>query len=207
MDRRKALKNMSLTFGYAVATPTILSILQSCKTDATVTWTPQFFTEEQGYMVTQLADIILPVTDIAGALDVNVPQFMDKMLYDIAPEKEKYTIQEGAKAFAVEFKNVYSKNAMEGSKKEYQKLLETYFNISEDKKDAIFEMMDNESSLSEEQLNTVLIYKFLIATRRYTLWGYYTSERVGENILSYDPIPGSYEPCIPLEDVGNAWSL
>lgn len=206
MDRRKALKNISLTFGYAVATPTVLSILQSCNADI-ATWTPDFFTESQGYMVTQLADIILPVTDIAGALDVNTPQFMDKMLHDIAPDDEKNTIKEGANAFASAFQNVFEKTASEGSKKEYQQLLETYFNISDDKKDAIFEMMDNESSLSETQLETVLIYKFLIATRRYTLWGYYTSEHVGENILSYDPIPGEWEPCIPLEDVGNSWSL
>lgn len=207
MDRRKALKNMTLTFGYAVATPTVLSILQSCKTESIATWTPQFFTESQGYMVTQLADIILPATDIAGALDVNAPQFMDKMLHEIAPDKEKNTIKEGANAFAAEFQKVYGKTTSEGSKDEYQKLLETYFNISDEQKDSIFEMMDNESSLSAKQLETVFIYKFLIATRRYTLWGYYTSEQVGENILSYDPIPGKYEPCIPLEDVGNAWSL
>ncbi len=206
MDRRKALKNISLTFGYAVAAPTVLSILQSCKADI-ATWTPDFFTESQGYMVTQLADIILPVTDIAGALDVNVPQFMDKMLHEIAPDDEKNTVKEGANAFATEFQNVFEKTALEGSKKEYQQLLETYFNISEDKKDSIFEMMENESSLTEEQLNTVLIYKFLTATRRYTLRGYYTSEHVGENILSYDPIPGVYLGCIPLGDVGNSWSL
>ncbi len=68
-------------------------------------------------------------------------------------------------------------------------------------------MRKDKSDLKGDKLNTYLIYKFLTETRRYTLYGYYTSEHVGETILSYDPIPGVYEPCIPLEDVGNSWSL
>lgn len=206
MDRRTALKNISLALGYAVATPTVLSILQSCKSDV-ATWTPMFFSETQGSMIVKLSDIILPATDIAGALDVNVPEFMDKMLHDIAPDEEKNLIKEGANAFADEFQNTYNKDASKGTKEEYQKLLEKYFNISDDEKKVVFEMQREDKPITEVELNTYLIYKFLMATRRHTLYGYYTSEHVGENILSYDPIPGVWEPCIPVEDVGNSWSL
>jgi hypothetical protein len=207
MDRRAALKNMSLTLGYAVATPTILSVLQSCTSDA-ATWTPKFFSKTDGTMITQLSDIILPASDIAGALDVFVPEFMDKMYTDIVSDDKKLTMKEGATAFADEFKNVFGKDASKGSKEEYEKLLETYFNISKEKQNKIFRMLrKDKTKVESEKLNTYLIYSFLTETRRYTLYGYYTSEQVGENILSYDPIPGVYEGCIPLEDVGNAWSL
>ncbi len=206
MDRRTALRNITLTLGYAVATPTAFGILQSCKSDV-ANWTPMFFTETEGYMIIKLSDIILPKTNVAGALDVNVPEFMDKMLNDIAPEEEKNIIKEGANAFADEFQKVYGKNASKGSTKEYEKLLEKYFNISDKEKKAVFAMQKEKESISVDQLNEYLIYKFLLATREYTLFGYYTSEHVGENILSYDPIPGSWQPCIPVEDVGNAWSL
>ena len=206
MDRRTALKNITLTFGYAVATPTVLSVLQSCKSNV-ATWTPMFFNPSQGYMIKQLADIILPTTDIAGALDVNVPEFMDKMLHDIAPEDKRNIIKEGANAFEKEFQNAYNKDVLKGSKAEYEKLLKKYFDISEAEKNAIFKMQNTEENITEEELNTYLIYKFLLATREYTLFGYYTSELVGETILSYDPVPGSWEACIPVVDVGNAWSL
>ncbi len=206
MDRRTALKNISLTLGYAVATPTLLSILQSCKSNVP-NWIPMFFTPTQGYMITQLTDIILPKTEIAGALDFNVPEFMDKMMHDIAPEKEKDNIKEGADAFADVFQNTYKKDALEGSKKEYTKLLETYFNISDEEKKAVFELQKPNEAITEEQLSNYLIYNFLIATRKYTLIGYYTSELVGETILSYDPVPGIWKSCIPLEEIGNAWSL
>jgi hypothetical protein len=206
MDRRTALKNITLTFGYAVATPTVLSVLQSCKSNV-ATWTPTFFSPSQGYMITQLTDIILPTTDIAGALDVNVPEFMDKMLHDIAPEDKRDIIKEGANAFEKEFQNVYNKDVLKGSKAEYEKLLKKYFDISDAEKNAVFKMQNKEENITEEELNTYLIYKFLLATREYTLFGYYTSELVGETILSYDPVPGSWEACIPVDDVGNAWSL
>lgn len=207
MDRRKALKNMSLSFGFAIAAPTMLSVLQSCTSDV-ATWSPDFFTKTEGYMITQLSDIILPKTDIAGALDVHVPEFMDKMFNEIVSDADKITMKDGASAFANEFKKVFSKEAIDGSKEEYEKMLATYFNVSEEQQQKISEMMTQEKpNLTGDKLNTFLIYKFLTETRRYTLYGYYTSELVGETILSYDPIPGKLEACIPLEEVGNAWSL
>ena len=207
MDRRAALKNMSLTLGYAVATPTILSVLQSCTSDV-ATWKPVFFTETEGFMITQLSDIILPKTEIVGALDVNVPEFMDKMFDEILEDEQKATMKEGATAFANEFKSVYGKDASKGTKEEFEKLLAAYFKISDDQQLQVFETLTKDkTTLEGTKLNTFLIYKFLTETRSYTLFGYYTSEEVGENILSYDPIPGVYLGCIPVEDIGNAWSL
>ena len=133
---------------------------------------------------------------------------MDKMFNEIASESQKETMKEGATAFANTFKNVFGKDASAGSKKEFETVLATYFDVPTDQQKQISEMMNqNKSKLTGKKLNTFLIYKFLTETRRYTLYGYYTSELVGETILSYDPIPGHYEACIPVEDIGNAWSF
>jgi hypothetical protein len=37
-----------------------------------------------------------------------------------------------------------------------------------------------------------------------TVIGYFTSELVGKSVLKYDPVPGRFDPCIPLAEVGNA---
>ena len=87
----------STLFPYTTLFRSILSVLQSCTSDA-ATWTPTFFTKTEGYMITQLSDIILPATDIAGALDVNVPEFMDKMFDEILGDDQKTTMKEGATA-------------------------------------------------------------------------------------------------------------
>jgi hypothetical protein len=30
---------------------------------------------------------------------------------------------------------------------------------------------------------------------------------VGKEVLNYDPVPGHYDGCVPLSDIGNAWTL
>ena len=78
MDRRIALKNMGLALGYTVATPTLISIIQSCKTEKALDWTPDFFSKDEGSVITHLVDIILPKTDTPSASEVQVNLFIDR---------------------------------------------------------------------------------------------------------------------------------
>ena len=39
------------------------------------------------------------------------------------------------------------------------------------------------------------------------LFGYFSSEAVGKNVLNYDPVPGKFVGCMPLSEVGSAWTL
>ena len=38
--------------------------------------------------------------------------------------------------------------------------------------------------------------------RSATVLGYFTSEQVGRNVLHYDPVPGAYNGCVPIDQVG-----
>ena len=38
--------------------------------------------------------------------------------------------------------------------------------------------------------------------RSATILGYFTSEEVGRNVLHYDPVPGVYNGCMPISQVG-----
>ena len=58
------------------------------------------------------------------------------------------------------------------------------------------------ATLSQNRAKT-----FFHQLKELTLLGYFTSETVGKNFLHYDPIPGRFDACIPLETVGNrAWT-
>jgi hypothetical protein len=46
-----------------------------------------------------------------------------------------------------------------------------------------------------------------MVVREFALLGYYSSEQIGKEVLVFDPIPGGYKPCIPLSEVGNAWTI
>ena len=43
---------------------------------------------------------------------------------------------------------------------------------------------------------------FFRLIRSATILGYFTSEQVGKNVLHYDPVPGSYDGCVPIDQVG-----
>jgi hypothetical protein len=48
---------------------------------------------------------------------------------------------------------------------------------------------------------------FFHLIKELTLTGYFTSEKIGKEITHYDPVPGRYQGCIPLAEVGNkAWT-
>jgi len=42
-----------------------------------------------------------------------------------------------------------------------------------------------------------------------TIWGYKTSEYIGEEVLAYLPVPGSYVACGDVQELsgGKAWSI
>ena len=48
---------------------------------------------------------------------------------------------------------------------------------------------------------------FYRSMKSMAIWAYFTSEEIGEKVLNYDPIPGDYDGCKPLSEVGNRWSL
>ena len=92
MKRRAALKNLGLATGFFAITPSVVSLLQSCTSNAEA-WVPELFTEEQGRVLTKLVDIILPKTEsLPSANELNVPQFIDKYYQQVLDNENKNKI-------------------------------------------------------------------------------------------------------------------
>lgn len=208
MNRRTALKNLTASIGYTIATPTILSILSSCNNN-NPTWKPLFLSEDEKHIVTNLADIILPKTELPGALDVNIPQFIDLMYHDIETTENKNIFKKGASLFTEKAILNSKKPISELSKKDFSILLNSYFNVSEeDSKNIINQLKNHVKNIPQTKQDTYYIYKFLYTVREYTIFGYCTSEQIGENVLAYDPVPGIQLGCISTKETnGKAWSL
>jgi len=195
MDRRKALKNMGLSLGYAVATPTLISIMQSCKDTAPeLEWTPDFFTKDEGSILTHLVDLILPKTDTPSASEVQVNLFIDKFINEVM-EKEQ---QDFVKMTMGEDLEPPLATALKVSKPQEalnQQALEEYMEASKE---------GDPGDLNDE----LAAYAFASQLRGMTVWGYKTSEYVGKKVLAYLPLPGEYIGCGDVETLtgGKAWS-
>ena len=195
MDRRKALKNIGLSLGYIVATPTVISLLQSCKNDTKneVLWKPEFFSSDEGTVLKNLVDLILPKTDnLPGAIELNIHKFLDLYFAKVYSDKEQKETKSGVKAMSKEMKKPVSSLKSE----DYDMLLAKYLRATTKEKEAFSE-------------NDNIILSTLSGLRSITVWAYKTTEEIGENVLAYDPIPGEQKGCVSLEETtgGMAWSL
>ncbi|GGZ73367.1 gluconate 2-dehydrogenase subunit 3 family protein [Algibacter mikhailovii] len=195
MNRRNALKNIGLTLGYTAVLPSALSILQSCKTETEI-WTPQFFSVDEGVVIQNLVDLMLPTTkNSPGALEVNVPEFID--LYAL-----KVYDAEKAKKYKEEIQSIMNEIAIPQTgvtdlkKEDYDFVLSKYLKASKEEQKQFVQTKN-------------IVFQALIDLRNQAIWAFKNSEEIGENVLAYDPIPGIQKGCISVNEAtgGKAWSL
>lgn len=204
MNRRNALKNLGLSIGYTMATPTIISMLQSCKTEAKI-WAPIFFTEDEGVVVKNLIDLILPKTqNIPGALDVNVPGFLDLYISKTYTEKRQEQYKKGLAAI-IGALPITEKGVGDLKTEDYDSLLAKYLKTSKAQQLTYKAYNDEKDPKNQD----ALIFQALDGLRGAAIWAFKTSELIGKNVLAYDPVPGAQKGCIPLSEAtgGKAWSL
>lgn len=215
MDRRKALKNMGLAMGYTVATPTLISIMQSCKGEPVLEWVPDFFTKDQGAVLTKLVDIILPKTDTPSASEVQVNIFIDRFANEVMDKEQQGITKMTMNSFLeVAMKNAGKENVVDLSSDELEKTLAETLKISKAKEQnnvaAIGEYVMALKEGKEALLDSnVASHAFASNLRGMTIMAYKTSEYIGKEVLAYLPIPGEYIACGDLQELtgGKTWSL
>jgi hypothetical protein len=173
MERRAVLRRVAWLLGGAVSAPVALAILQGCSAKdapSAAAWTPKFFKGSQTDVVTAIADIILPKTDTSGALDANVPAFIDSMLADVYDAAAQARFNRG---FA-EFEGFLGRDA--GSRTAFVK-------------------ESLEKAIAAENPDGK---PFILMTRELTLLGFYTSQvGIAEN-MEYSQSPGPFHGCVPI---------
>lgn len=198
MKRREALKNIGLTTGFVIATPGLISLLQSCKSDID-TWTPAFLSNEEGYVLRQLVDIILPKTDLPSATELNVPQFIDTFINEVLDDEEQGFARDAFAGLVSMIKTDYNEDLEKVTSENYKNLLDTHMRIKGE---------DDEERLANPESKKPTRSEFLNQLKWMTINAYKTTEEIGENVLVYDPIPAAYY-CGDLDELtgGKSYSL
>ncbi len=199
MKRREALKNIGLATGFFVATPTIVSLLQSCTSDVK-TWTPQFLTVDQGVVLTKLNNIILPKTDdLPSATELNVPEFIDKFLNEVLDVEEQEHFKTAFNNIITILKPNEDVAINNLSDNDYKALLDKYMLLEDE--------IDEEREANPESLEMTKS-EFLNNIKWMTINAYLTTEKIGETVLVYDPVPSQFY-CGDLQELtgGKSYSL
>jgi hypothetical protein len=217
MKRRSALKNMGMVFGYAAATPTLLSVLQSCKEKvAYADWTPSFFDKEKGHALAKMVDVILPKTDTPSATEVNVHLFIDRFVNEVLPEEQQKFVKVKMDKF---FNKVLSTSGKESiaeiEAEDIEPVLSNYLRkLTDEEEEAHVTAIDSYMESIRENPETdieddIASFSFANDIRDMAVWAYKSSEYIGEEVLAYLPIPGEHIACGDVNELtgGRAWSL
>lgn len=171
MQRRSAIKNLSLAFGSLVALPSWAS-----------GWTPESigkastlsYSEED--LLGEIVETIIPETTTPGAKSLKVHQFAMRMINDCYGEAAQTNLKEGLKLTDELAKQTYQKSFIEGDVTQ--------------RKDILNKMLASSDAKAKQFANMI---------KRLTIQGYTNSEYYMVNVQKFNMAPGFYHGCVPVK--------
>jgi len=197
MNRREALRQVAWLMGGAVSAPALLGLLNGCTAKQPVAgWKPVFLSEEQGAIVAEIAEIMIPRTDTPGAKDVGIPSFIDAMLKDAYPKEDQDRFLAGLKEFEAQARAQHD---------------DAFVKLDPKQRSALVQAA-NDAAVAAERENTddsPFERPFVLMTKELSLLGYFTSQAGATQVLQYNPVPGPYRGCVELSQAGNGktWAV
>lgn len=179
ITRREALRRASLLLG-AAFTPSILAAVGGGAPAGAAPAAQNALGESERALIAAAAERILPRTDTPGALDAGVPAFIERMVSAYFTDRERRTFLEGMPEL-----DTLSQSRAGAS----------FARLRPEQQDAVL------GALAEAAVGRGTTFYSLL--REATIVGYFTSELVGKTVLHYDPVPGRFDACVPISEVGN----
>ena len=174
ISRREAIRRAALLAGVALS-PGWLSLVDRARPSAQTV----FLSAAHLAMTGAIAERILPRTDTPGALDVGVAATINVLYGEFMTPVERQMLTTGLDAVEVASQSAHRAPFASLAANQQDDLLRDIARAEEDRPQGFFRMF-----------------------RSATILAYFTSEEVGRNVLHYEPIPGRYDSCVPIDDVG-----
>ena len=185
-----------MALGYTFSAHTLGQVLAACERGASVAWEPTFFTQNEAALLAEITETILPPTETPGAKEVGVPQFVDQMAKLLLDTADQDRLKEGLRTVDAQSHTLYGKGFLACTPEEREAILATFDGLSPSPPLVLWGILLDENPPPSP---------FFQQIKSLSLLGYFTSERVGKELLRYDPVPGGYQGCIPYQGE-NSWT-
>jgi hypothetical protein len=201
--------------GGALSAPTLVAMLDGCKSSSSETGSVFSLTPEYKSLLAEIAEIIIPKTDTPGAKEAGVGPFIELMLRDCYSELQQ----------------AHFKAGLDKVEEEAKKIGGSFLSLAEDKKIEVIKTMqglakaENEANNQKKKAKEVDIESglvkesqkkkdeaeiptpFFTLAKELTLFGYFTSEPGATQALDFVPIPGRFDACIKIEPGTKAYAI
>jgi hypothetical protein len=153
------------------------------------------FFDKEFPLLSAITEVILPETDVPGAIAAGVPQFIMHKINGVLSDQERRTIALGLQGVNRSTNLRYGKDFVRCSFEEQTAMIK-YLSWKE---------LKNGSFLFKVK-RKVFGNSFFYLMKQLTVEGYCTSRRGVTEGLAYDPIPGDYLACVPYQPHQKAWA-
>ena len=199
MDRREAIQRTAIILGYAISAPALNGVLIGCKADPRLEFKPNFFNNEQAAAVSEISEIIIPKTNTPGAIDAGVPGFIDSLIGEVYTKDERDTFLKGLNDFNSDARSNYG---------------DDFFRCSLEQRIELFKRHHDKAIATSAgggptgwwNAGSAVEKPWILIMKELTLLGFFTSEVGATQVLQYNQVPGPYQGCVPLTQVGKAWA-
>jgi hypothetical protein len=182
MNRRELLKLITAATGTAMIGGTAL--LSGCATQTAATLN---FSADNITLLDEIAETILPRTETPGAKDAKVGEFMKVYVTDCYTLDEQAVFHKGLMTFEDSCNKTYKRNFMA---------------LQRDEREAFINQLDRDAKADVAAGKT----HYFTMIKQLTLFGFFTSEVGGTQVLRHIPIPGSYDGNLAYKPGDRAWA-
>jgi len=218
-SRRNVLKFIGLGSITTAIAPAVL--LQACKEAATAVQSYTFSSLNAGQSATVKAiqDLIIPRTDTPSASDVGSVEFLDTYMTHAYKPADKARMLHQLDLFAAKLKEAHSVEPADATEEQLSAMMDEYFvkYTAPEKPEVEMEIEGNKVDNAAQEEGDAVTYEddpteinnLLKGIRGITLESYFSSEKVGTEVLNYLPVPGPFIGQMPMSDLPNGvnWSL
>jgi gluconate 2-dehydrogenase gamma chain len=173
--RREVLQGLIVSIGGATALTACGGVANVLSTRAGSA--ARFYTSEEYALVTRISDLIIPRTETPGAVDANVPGYMDGLMTDWANNETKNAHRSALRQIKVELDRRASGNFLEASGSEAEQSLVSF--------DAAAFEQDGDASG----------YK---RVKGYVSQSYFATEDGATEELKWVAFPGRWDPSVEI---------
>lgn len=171
MNRRKALKNITVVSGSLITLP---AWMISCGISDKNTHHSGFNATEQDILAA-VADTIIPAGSSVGAISVGVDKFLQKLIDDCYDKPVQDNVKKQLAKLNVSADTDHDKSFRKCTQQQREKLL--------------LKLADSPDKDEKE---------FFTFLKTETIRGFNTSQKIMEGYLGYKVAPGHYHGCVPV---------
>ena len=184
MNRRELLKMIAATTGTAMIGGAAVSMLGGC---ASQPQSSLVFSPANVVLLDDIAETILPRTETPGAKDAKVGEFMTVYVADCYTLDEQAIFHKGLVTFEENCQATYQRS---------------FAQLQPAEREAFVSQLD---SVARANATAGNIHYFTMI-KQLTLFGFFTSEVGGTQVLRHVAIPGRFDGELPYKPGDRAWA-